>query len=135
MTADIRKKNVFNMRRQRKQALIGAAYIAPSFVLMMIFNVIPIFMSLFFSFTKYSMASSPVWIGFENYQKLITNKALKDALVNTVSYTLITVPVQTIGALLIAAFIAERMQNRFGSFLRSVIFVPVIVSLIASATV
>lgn len=124
-----------SLKRQRRQALIGAAYIAPSFILMTIFNVIPIFVSLYLSFCKYNMVGSPVWIGLENFQKLASNKALGDALVNTVNYVLMTVPVQTVLALLIAAFIAERLKNRYGSFLRSVIFIPVIVSLIASATV
>ncbi len=121
--------------RTRRQALIGAAYILPSFVLMMIFNVTPIFLSVFYSFTKYNMASAPVWIGLENYQKLFGNRVLSEALSNTVRYVLITVPVQTVLSLLIAVFIAEHMKNRYGSFLRSVIFIPVIVSLIASATV
>ena len=124
-----------SLKRRRRQALIGAAYIAPSFILMTIFNVIPIFVSLYLSFCKYNMVGSPVWIGLENYRKLASNKALGDALINTVKYVLMTVPVQTILALLIAAFIAERLKNRYGSFLRSVIFIPVIVSLIASATV
>ena len=124
-----------SLKRQRRQALIGAAYIAPSFILMTIFNVIPIFVSLYLSFCKYNMVGSPVWIGLENFQKLASNKALGDALINTVNYVLMTVPVQTVLALLIAAFIAERLKNRYGSFLRSVIFIPVIVSLIASATV
>lgn len=121
--------------RTRRQALIGAAYILPSFVLMMIFNVTPIFLSVFYSFTKYNMASAPVWIGLENYLKLFGNRVLSEALSNTVRYVLITVPVQTVLSLLIAVFIAEHMKNRYGSFLRSVIFIPVIVSLIASATV
>lgn len=121
--------------RRRKQAWIGAAYIAPSFVLMSIFNVFPIFLSIYYSFTKYNMASPPVWIGLENYAKMFSNRVLSEALVNTVRYVLITVPLQTMFSLLIAAFIAERMKNRYGSFLRSVIFIPVIVSLIASATV
>ena len=124
-----------SLKRQRRQALIGAAYIAPSFILMTIFNVIPIFVSLYLSFCKYNMVGSPVWIGLENFRKLDSNKALGDALINTVNYVLMTVPVQTVLALLIAAFIAERLKNRYGSFLRSVIFIPVIVSLIASATV
>lgn len=124
-----------SLKRQRRQALIGAAYIAPSFILMTIFNVIPIFVSLYLSFCKYNMVGSPVWIGLENFRKLASNKALGDALINTVNYVLMTVPVQTVLALLIAAFIAERLKNRYGSFLRSVIFIPVIVSLIASATV
>lgn len=123
------------LKRRRRQALIGAAYIAPSFILMVIFNVIPIFVSLYLSFCKYNMVGAPQWIGLDNFRKLSSNKALGDALINTVKYVLITVPVQTILALLIAAFIADRLKNRYGSFLRSVIFIPVIVSLIASATV
>ncbi|HHU02730.1 MAG TPA: sugar ABC transporter permease [Christensenellaceae bacterium] len=119
----------------RKQAAIGMGYILPSFILMLTFNIIPIFMSLYYSFTKYSMAKPPEWIGLENYQKLLTNKTLIAAVGNTVRYTLMTVPLQTVLALLIAAFIADKLQNRYGSFLRSVIFVPVIISLIASASI
>ena len=121
--------------RQRKQALIGAAYIAPSFVLMLIFNIIPIVLSFYFSFTQYNMAQSPVWIGLENYQKLFNNSVLRQSLENTVWYVLMTVPIQTVMALLLATFIAEYMRNRYGSLMRSIIFIPVIVSLIASATV
>ena len=121
--------------RERKQAIIGAAYIAPSFILMAIFNVTPIFMSFFFSFTKYNMASAPEWIGLDNYVRLFNNKVLTEALSNTLRYVLMTVPMQTALSLFIAAFIAENLQNEYGSFLRSSIFIPVIVSLIASATV
>ncbi|MGI6737882.1 MAG: carbohydrate ABC transporter permease [Christensenellales bacterium] len=123
------------LTRMRKQAAIGMGYILPSFILMLTFNIIPIFMSLYYSFTKYSMAKPPEWIGLENYQKLLTNKTLIAAVGNTVRYTLMTVPLQTVLALLIAAFIADKLQNRYGSFLRSVIFVPVIISLIASASI
>ena len=121
--------------RTRRQIVIGLMYILPSFVLMMTFNVIPIFLSAFYSFTKYNMASPPVWIGLDNYGRLFNNRVLTEALSNTVRYVLITVPAQTVLSLLIAVFIAEHMKNRYGSLMRSVIFIPVIVSLIASATV
>lgn len=121
--------------RTRRQIVIGLMYILPSFVLMMTFNVIPIFLSAFFSFTKYNMASLPAWVGLDNYARLFGNRVLTEALSNTAEYVLITVPVQTVLALLIAVFIAEHMKNRYGSLMRSVIFIPVIVSLIASATV
>lgn len=135
MNTQIAAKNSWAVRRRRKQAAIGMAYIAPSFILMSIFNVIPIFVSLYLAFCKYNMVGSPVWIGWENFEKLFSNKALRDALMNTVWYVLMTVPTQTVLSVLIAAFIAEHLKNRYGSFLRSVIFIPVIISLIASATV
>jgi multiple sugar transport system permease protein len=124
-----------SLSRTRRQAAIGMGYILPSFILMLTFNIIPIFMSLFYSFTKFSMAKPPVWIGLQNYQKLFSNKTVIASVGNTVRYTLMTVPVQTILALIISAFIAEKLQNRYGSFLRSVIFVPVVISLIASASI
>lgn len=123
------------MTRQKRQALYGALYIAPSFVLMMIFTFIPIFMTLFFSFTKYNLVAAPQWIGLENYQKLLTNSYLHQALKNTVQYVAVTVPCQTFLALVIAAFLAGWMRNRYGNLLRSMMFIPVVASLVASATV
>ena len=66
--------------RRRRQALIGAGYIAPSFILMAIFNVTPIFLSFYFSFTKYNMATAPQWVGLDNYARLFTNRVLSEAL-------------------------------------------------------
>lgn len=124
-----------SVKRRRKQALVGAAYIAPSFILMTTFNIFTLFLCMYYAFTKYDMVQAAQWIGLENYIKLSSNTMLHSALINTVYYVLMTVPTQTIFALLIAAFIADKLRNRYGSFLRSVIFIPVIVSLIASATV
>ena len=56
------------MTRQKKQAIYGAVYILPSFVLMMFFTFIPIFMTMYFSFTKYNLGQPAVWIGLENYE-------------------------------------------------------------------
>ena len=70
------KRRTLAGKRERRQVLIGMAYIAPSFILMMIFNVIPIFVSLFLAFCKYNMVGTPTWIGLENFQKLFANKAL-----------------------------------------------------------
>ena len=90
------KRSILAGKRERRQVLIGMAYIAPSFILMMIFNVIPIFVSLFLAFCKYNMVGTPTWIGLENFQKLFANKALREAMINTLRYVLMTVPVQTI---------------------------------------
>ena len=78
------KRRTLAGKRERRQVLIGMAYIAPSFILMMIFNVIPIFVSLFLAFCKYNMVGTPTWIGLENFQKLFANKALREAIAKTV---------------------------------------------------
>ncbi len=123
------------MTRQKKQAIYGAVYILPSFLLMLAFTFIPICMTIYFSFTKYNLSQPPQWIGLQNYSKLITNSYLHQSLINTVQYVAVTVPIQTLLALIIAAFLSGRLRNRLGGALRSMMFIPVVASMIASAAV
>lgn len=123
------------MTRQKTQAIYGAMYILPSLILMIIFTFIPIGMTIYFSFTKYNLVQAPQWIGLENYQKLLTNSYLRQALLNTVQYVLVTVPAQTILSLVIASFLAGRLRNKLGETIRGMMFIPHIASMIACAAV
>ena len=123
------------MTRQKKQALYGAVYIMPSFVLMAIFTFIPIVMTIYFSFTKYNLGQPPQWIGLENYQKLVSNSYLRQSLLNTVQYVLVTVPLQTVISLMIASFLANRVRGRFSTIIRGMMFIPHIASMVACAAV
>ena len=87
------------MSRKTKEAVQGVIYILPSFVLILIFCIIPIFMSGYFSFTEYNIMNSPKFVGLDNYIKMFKDSYVTDAAKNTLLYVLMTVPVQTILAL------------------------------------
>lgn len=123
------------MTRKRKEALYGIAYVLPSLILIAAFCVLPIFMSGYFSLTDYNIMSAPKWVGFSNYAKVLKDSYVRDALKNTLIYVVVTVPFQTIISLIFAAFLAYKMQNKAGGFLRSVMFIPVIASAITAGTV
>ena len=119
----------------RRQAAYGIAYITPGMFIVLAFCILPIFMTLYYSFTSYNLAQEPKFVFLDNYQKLFTNTQLRKALWNTVIYVIITVPLQTLLAMFVANFLAEYLNNRYGRFLRSVIFIPTLVSYVAAATV
>lgn len=121
--------------RKKKEALQGIVYILPSFILILVFSIIPIFMSGYFSLTEYNIMNEPKFVGLSNYVKLFQDSYVKDATKNTLLYVVMTVPFQTIFALIFAAFLAEKLRNRFGGFLRSVMFIPVIASAVTAGTV
>lgn len=121
--------------RRRRGVFGGVPFIIPSFAILMLVVIIPIAMSLCFSFTKYTVLGSPSWIGTENYQKLWTDDAFMRSLLNTVIFTVIAVPLQTLLALLLADMIAKRFRNRFGSIVRSALFIPVMSSMVVVAVV
>ena len=119
----------------RRQATYGVAYITPGMLIILMFCIAPIFMTLYYSFTEYNLAQPPDWIALENYVKVLNNTQLRRAVVNTVIYVIITVPLQTLLAMFVANFLAEYLNNRYGRVLRSIIFIPTLASYVAAATV
>ncbi len=113
----------------------GFLYVLPSFVLLLVFYLIPLVMTGYFSFTEYSVLKPPVWSGLENYKNMLADPFFRPAVRNTIIYTLLTVPIQTVLSLWIASVIASRFKNRFGRFLKSALFVPVISSMVLVGTV
>lgn len=122
------------MLNRRREALQGIAYILPSLVLILAFSVIPIFNTIYTSFTKFNVLQPHEWIGIKNYTRLFADPFVRASLKNTVIFTVITVPLQTILSLLLAALLAEKFRGRFGGFVKSSLFVPVIASSILIGT-
>lgn len=113
----------------------GYLFILPSFILILIFSIIPIFMTFYLSFTEYNVIQSPVFIGLRNYMQMIKDPFVSASLINTIIYTAIVVPVQTILAMIIAATIADMFRNSLGDFFKGSLFVPVLSSGILVGTI
>ncbi|MDY5589914.1 MAG: sugar ABC transporter permease [Arcanobacterium sp.] len=113
----------------------GALYIFPSFAILLLIAIVPIFYTIYLSFTEYDVLSAPTWIGGKNYQALVSNEKFWEALINTVIYTVFTVPLQIFIPMFLADILAHATHKWLSSFIRSVLFVPVIASLILVGTV
>lgn len=122
------------IQNRRKNNIIGYGFILPSLILLISFIIIPIFMSIILSFMKYDGFSSPSWVGFKNYAKMFSSEDFWVSLKNSLIYVLVTVPIQTVVALAIAALLAEKFQNPFGETVRGVMFIPVLCSTSIGAT-
>ena len=113
------------MKQKNKDALAAYLYILPSFFLICVFSIIPIFMAIYFSFTKYNVMQPPQWVGLGNYVRMLSDGFVSAAIVNTFWYTVVVVPVQTVMSMVLAAVLASGFQNRYGGFIKSAMFVPV----------
>ena len=122
------------MRKKHREALQGICYVLPSFALILIFSIIPIFMNAYLSFTKFNIMQPAQWVGLDNYRRMLADPYVAAALKNTAVFTLITVPVQTVLSLVLGAVLAELFRGRFGNFVKSSLFVPVIASAVLVGT-
>src|SRR5579862_7576677 len=59
----------------------------------------PIASSLYYSFTNFNGVGTPQWVGFANYQKLLSDPSYRIAVVNTLYYVVIFVPASTVVSL------------------------------------
>lgn len=82
--------------------------IAPFFLLFFLFIVLPIIISVFFSFTDFNMMETPQGVGLENYIKLfLDDNDFLVAVRNTLVFAVITGPVSYFACLLFAWLINE----------------------------
>ena len=122
------------MSRKMRNNIAGWLFVLPSFLTLIIFIAVPILKSFYFSLTDYSVLASPVFCGLKNYIMAFKDSFVQASLKNTCVYVLVTVPLQTILSMVIAAVIAMKFQNKYGRFVKACLFIPVISSSVLVGT-
>ncbi|NCC08745.1 MAG: sugar ABC transporter permease [Clostridia bacterium] len=81
---------------------IGFIYIIPWIIGFLVFKVYPFGSSLVYSFTDFNLFKGIKEVGVMNYVDIFTDKKITTALITTVKYAFMTVPLKLIAALFIA---------------------------------
>ena len=94
--------------KEMKRNKVAYIMCAPFFLLFFVFTVLPVALSIFFSFTEFNMLEPPVWVGFDNYIHLfLEDDIFIIACKNTLIFASITGPVSYLMSFLVAWFINE----------------------------
>lgn len=117
-------KSAFKIK-SRKDNLTGYALITPWLIGFLLMFLVPMVISLYFSFTNYTMLNVPKWIGFKNYARMVTDKDFWQSLRVTFYYTLVLVPLRLAFALLVALMLSSK--RKFLGVYRAVYYIPSIV--------
>jgi multiple sugar transport system permease protein len=112
-----------------KQRYAAYLFVLPSLLFLALFVVYPIFSALYFSFTRYTLLEPPLWIGISHYRDLMTDARFLKAIGNTFLFALMTVPVGTALALLLALAIDRPLRGIM--FFRTTYYLPVVTSFVA----
>lgn len=117
-------------KRPSKKSFGGLAYVLPSLIILTLIAFVPIVCSIALSFTEYDVLSDPQFNGVHNYQVLWIDSFFWQALKYTLVFTIFAVPVQLIIAMLLADRLAKMRPRWFSGLVRSVLFVPVVASIV-----
>lgn len=125
-------------RRHGGRNLRGGAapylFIAPFYVLYVLFMIVPVFAAIALSTTEWVGIGTPTFVGFDNYIDLARDTSFGGALVNSGIYTLIAVLVVVPVALLVAQAL-NAQGLKFRDTFRVAYFVPMVISPIVIALI
>ncbi|MGH0052154.1 MAG: carbohydrate ABC transporter permease, partial [Sphaerochaetaceae bacterium] len=97
-------------------------------------NIIPMVSTFYQSFHKTGdFGRGNVFVGFQNFQKLLADETVLQAIINTIKYTLVQVPFSVFIALILAVLLNRKIVGR--SVYRTIYFLPMVVAPAAIAMI
>jgi multiple sugar transport system permease protein len=118
-------------RHQRE--LAPYLFIAPNVALFTAFSFLPVLFAIYISFHDWGLISAPNFIGLGNYTRLLHDRLFWQSLGHTLTYAAGTVPTSMAIGLALAIALNRRMRGRI--VLRSLYFLPIVVSAVATGTI
>lgn len=109
--------------RKFKEWLVLSGFLIPSFAGVMLFFFLPLIVIAVNSFQKSS--TNTEFVGFDNYERVIENKAFLMAGKNTLLFSAMAVPLAVLLALLLALLLNTKLPGR--SLFRSIFLSPMMV--------
>lgn len=125
-------------RRQRwAEGILGPRvapylFIAPFFILFILFFIYPVLWSILLSFQKWS-ARETQWVGLNNYRFVYQLPSVRKAFANLVWYVVVNNVFQLTIAMTVAVLIDSTFMRRFAGFFRIGYFIPNIVPGVVTA--
>jgi multiple sugar transport system permease protein len=108
-------------------------FIAPNLMLFTVFVFFPLLYAAYISVHQWSLIDTPEFVAAKNYTRLVSDGQFWQALKNTVIYSVATVPTSLFLGLMLAIGLNRNLVAR--SLLRSLYFLPVVVSSVATAVI
>lgn len=125
MTKAVQKRS---NRRSQKSDRSAYLMILPSYLIYVLFTLIPIGWTIVMSFTDYNLREAN-FTGGENYLRIFSDKLFQSSAIHTLQYTVMTIPLALSFGLLLAVLLNRAIPLK--SVFRTIFYMPNVLSLVA----
>lgn len=119
------------MKKNTENILKGLLFISPWIIGFSVFQIYPIYKSIYYSFCQYDVLNPPIFIGLKNYSGLFHDEVFLKSIVSTGLYTIMAIPLSMVVSLFFAILLNQKIFGR-GIF-RTIYFLPSLVPMVALA--
>ncbi|WP_019007472.1 carbohydrate ABC transporter permease [Cohnella laeviribosi] len=118
---------------KRKMSLYGFLFALPWILGILMFSAYPLAMSIYYSFTSYSVLDPGQWVGTGNYKELMSDRTFWTSIYNTLYYTFISVPLNIVVGVGLALLLNTRIRGQ--GIYRTLFFMPSLVPAVATTII
>ena len=124
----------FKLKRGVRDQLWGYLFISPWLIGLVGFIIIPMLLSIYYSFTHYEVITPAKWAGFDNYVAIFTKDPLFiKSLFNTINYTIFYIPLNVSICLVMALLLTSKVRGV--TIFRTLVYIPNVVPTVALALI
>jgi multiple sugar transport system permease protein len=120
-------------RPKRGDGRTAVGFLAPSMLGLLAFTAFPIVASLLLGFFDWPVIGDHTFTGLKNYENLLTSAEFKTAVINTIVFVVLYVPLNIVISLGLAVWISPRIRPR--GLYRTIFFIPVVTPVVANAAI
>ena len=131
----VQPKNLRSKSFLRGEAWTGFLFTVPAILGFLLFNLIPIISSAYFSLTSYNIVTPPQFVGLDNYVTMFSGSDpfFYKSLGLTTYYTLLSVPLSIVFSFLVALLMNQKLIGL--PLFRTIFYLPSIVPVVATSMV
>ncbi|WP_156854501.1 carbohydrate ABC transporter permease [Oceanobacillus sp. AG] len=110
--------------KHSKDIFWGYLFIAPTLIGLLIFYILPVFQTLFYSFNDWGDFGNYSWTGIDNYKEMVNDPEVWQTFKNTIIYAFTMVPLSIAVSIVVAVLLNQKIKGL--TFYRTLYFLPVV---------
>jgi raffinose/stachyose/melibiose transport system permease protein len=128
-------RRIFLNKMVRRESIIGWLFVLPALLMYAAFVLIPLLLSIQYSFFRWDGIGTMTWVGLKNYQTVLQDPDLLGTIFNAFKLVVFFSFIPVTLGLIVASVIHRVATGRLGSAARTVLFLPQVIPLVAAGII
>lgn len=119
----------------RRETIIGWLFVLPALLMYAVFVLLPLLLSIQYSFFRWNGIGPMTWVGFKNYATVLEDPDLLGTIFNAFRLVIFFSFIPVTLGLVVASIIHRVTTGRLGAIARTVLFLPQVIPLVAAGII
>lgn len=122
-------------KRVRRETIVGWLFVLPALVMYAVFVLLPLLLSIQYSFFRWDGIGPMTWVGLRNYATVLQDPKLLGTILNAFRLVVFFSFIPVTLGLVVASVMHRVATGRLGSIARTVLFLPQVIPLVAAGII